>query len=67
LLRTISRPAIAMGAPPAASGPLEVPLISDAPAALRALIEFFGKRQTLPREEFLRVLRKSQEVGAKPE
>ena len=68
LLRTISRPAIVMGAPLAASAPLEtVPLISDAPAALRALVEFFEKRQTLTREEFLRILRKSQEVGAKLE
>jgi hypothetical protein len=68
LLRTISRPAIVMGALLAASGPFEtVPLISDASAALRALVEFFEKRQALPREEFLRILRKSQEVAAKTE
>jgi len=66
LLRTISRPSFVMGAPLFASRPLEpVPLISDPAAALRALVEFFEKRQTLPREEFLRILRKSQEVAAK--
>jgi PilZ domain len=67
LLGTISRPAVVMGAPLLASGPLEpAPLIADPTAALRALVEFFEKRQTLPREEFLRILRKSQEVAAKP-
>ena len=67
LLRTISRPAVVMGSSLLASGPLEpVPLISDSPAALRALVEFFEKSQTLSRQEFLRVLRQSQEVATKP-
>jgi hypothetical protein len=66
LLRTISRPAIVMSAPALASGPLEsIPPIADPAAALRALVEFFEKHQTLPREEFLLVLRKSQPIAAK--
>jgi hypothetical protein len=64
LLRTISRPTMVMGAPLLASGPLErVPLIADPSAALKAIVEFFEKRVTLPREEFLRILRSSQEVA----
>ena len=66
LLRTISRKAIVMGAPLLASGPIEpVPLLTDPSAALRAVVEFFEKRQSLPREEFLRILRASQELAAK--
>ncbi len=66
LLRTISRPALVMGAPLLATGLLEpMPLIADPTAALRALVEFFEKHQTLPREDFVRVLRKSQELAAK--
>jgi PilZ domain len=66
LLRTISRTTVVMGAPLLGSAPLEpVPLISDPSAALRALVEFFNKRPALPRDEFLRLLRKSQEVAAK--
>jgi hypothetical protein len=66
LLRTISRPALVMGAPLLATGLLEpMPLIADPTAALRALVEFLEKHQTLPREDFVRVLRKSQELAAK--
>jgi hypothetical protein len=66
LLRTIARPAIVMGPPSFASQPLEpIPLIADPAAALQAVVEFFEKRQTLPREEFLRILRSSQRVTAK--
>jgi len=38
----------------------EVPLISDPAAAVQALMEFFENRQLLMREDFLRVLKKSQ-------
>jgi hypothetical protein len=63
LLRTISRPAIVMGAAPLAPVLVEpAPLIADPTAALRALLEFFEKHQILPREEFLRVVRQSQEA-----
>ncbi len=66
LLRTISRPAVVMSSPALASGPLEpMPPIADPAAALRALVEFFEKHQTLPRQEFVRILRKSQESAAK--
>jgi PilZ domain len=65
LLRTIVRPTIVMAAPPLAAASLEaVPVISDPNAAMRALIEFFEKRPILPRDEFLRILRKSQEAPA---
>lgn len=66
LLRTISRPAVVMSSPALASGPLEpMPPIADPVAALRALVEFFEKHQTLPRQEFVSILRKSQELAAK--
>jgi hypothetical protein len=65
LLRTISRPSVILGAgfaSPAhahgASDPISLP--TDPAAALRALIEFFESRQLLMRDEFLRILRKSQ-------
>jgi hypothetical protein len=37
-----------------------VPLIADPAAALRALTDFFENRQVLMRDDFLRILRKSQ-------
>jgi hypothetical protein len=37
-----------------------VPLITDPGAAVQALIEFFESRQMLMREDFLRIVRKSQ-------
>ncbi len=65
LLSKISRPAVIMGPGIASSlpsgKPLEsVPAISDPAAALQALTEFFESRQMLMRDDFLRVLRKSQ-------
>jgi len=65
LLRTISRPSVILGPgiSPSASwgGPLmSISLPADATAALRALAEFFESRQLLMRDEFLRILRKSQ-------
>jgi hypothetical protein len=65
LLRTISRPSIVLGAGSASSArahgtsdPISLP--ADPAAAVRALIEFFESRQLLMRDEFLRILRKSQ-------
>ncbi len=52
-------PGIASSLPAAA--PLDgVPLISDPAAAVQSLIEFFESRQMLMREDFLRLLKKSQ-------
>ncbi len=65
LLATITRPTVIMGPGIASSlpagGPLEaVPSIANPSAALQALTEFFENRQMLMREDFLRILRKSQ-------
>lgn len=70
LLATISRPIVIMGPGIAsslpASGPLDaVPLIAEPGAAVQALIEFFEGRQMLMREDFLRILRKSQGTDTK--
>ena len=71
LLGRVSRPSVILGpgivsALPS-SAPLDgVPLISDSAAGLRALIEFFETRHMLTREDFLRVLKKSQNAPAKP-
>lgn len=70
LLATISRPIVIMGPGIAsslpASGPLDaVPLIAEPGAAVQALIEFFESRQMLMREDFLRILRKSQGTDTK--
>jgi hypothetical protein len=70
LLRTISRPSVILGpgTPPSvpwAGALMSIQLPADASAALRALAEFFESRQLLMRDEFLRILRKSQ-GDAKP-
>jgi PilZ domain-containing protein len=70
LLGAISRPSIIMGAgmtlAQPAAGPLSgVPLISDSGAAVRALVGFFEAHHMLTREDFLKVLSKSQVVPAK--
>jgi PilZ domain len=70
LLATITRPTVIMGPGIASSipaaGPMEaVPPISNPSAALHALIEFFENRQMLMREDFLRILRKSQSTETK--
>jgi PilZ domain-containing protein len=72
LLRTISRPSVILGAGTLPSAPWGGPLMSislpaDATAALRALAEFFESRQLLMRDEFLRILRKSQDDAKPPE
>jgi len=65
LLATISRPSMIMGPGIASAlpscGPIDaVPLISDARTAIQALVDFFESRHMLTREEFLRVLQRSQ-------
>jgi hypothetical protein len=65
LLRTISRPSVILGpgsSPSVAWGGalMSISLPTDATTALRALAEFFESRQLLMRDEFLRILRKSQ-------
>jgi PilZ domain len=69
LLTSIIRPAMIMGPGIASSLPVRglkesVPLISDPGAALQALIDFFESKQTLTRDDFLRVLRQSQTARA---
>jgi hypothetical protein len=70
LLATITRPTVIMGPGIASSlpagGPLEAaPPIANPSAALQALTEFFENRQMLMREDFLRILRKSQRTETK--
>ena len=70
MLSQISRPSAIMGPGIAsslpASGPLDaVPAIADPAAAMQALTEFFESRQMLMRENFLRILRKSQPTDIK--
>ncbi len=65
LLATVSHHCVIMGPGIAASLPATdplkgVPLISNPEAAVQALVEFFESRQMLMRDDFLRILRKSQ-------
>jgi hypothetical protein len=71
MLGTIARPTAIMGPGIASSfparGPLDaLPPIADPTAAVQALTEFFESRQMLMREDFLRILRKSQVTETKP-
>ncbi len=71
LLATISHPCVIMGPGIASSLPSisnrveTVPLVSNAQAAIQDLVEFFESRQMLMREDFLRILRKSQTTETK--
>jgi hypothetical protein len=70
MLATVAKPFLTMGPGIASSLPAVAPLqalppITDAVAALKALTEFFENRQMLMREDFVRVVRKSQEAGDK--
>ena len=66
LLATVSHPCVIMGPGVASSLPSisnrlqSVPLITNPQAAIQELVEFFESRQMLMREDFLRILRKSQ-------
>ena len=71
LLATISRPCVVMGpgiasSIPSIATPLDgIPVIANPQAAIQALVEFFESRQMLMREDFLRLLRKSQSPETK--
>lgn len=65
LVANVSRPCVIMGPGIASSLPATaplsaIPMITDPAAAVQALVEFFESRQMLMREDFLRLLRKSQ-------
>jgi hypothetical protein len=70
LLSTVSRSFLTMGPGIASALPAVAPLqalppIADPVAALKALTEFFESRQMLMGEDFVRIVRKSQDAGAK--
>ena len=65
LLASLSRPCVIMrpGAPSPhpTTGPMEaLPAITHPEAAMRALIEFFEIHQILMRDDFVKLLKKSQ-------
>lgn len=68
LIRSISRPSVIMGARPtpehtdASSAPpsIALPIMENPSAALQAIHKFFEDRHVMGREEFLRIVRKSQ-------
>jgi head-tail adaptor len=65
LVRSISQPSVIMGAraperPPSSPQTAAVPGLPNPGAALQAIIKFFEDRHVLGREEFLRIVRKSQ-------
>jgi PilZ domain-containing protein len=70
LLATISHPCMIVGPGIASSLPSTSPLratpsITNPAAAVRELIDFFESRQMLMRDDFLRILRKSQSVESR--
>jgi PilZ domain len=65
LLRSLSRPSVIVGPGTPLQNtsvlPMEaLPPVTNARAAMEAMVSFFESRQLLTREEFLRILRKSQ-------
>jgi hypothetical protein len=65
LLRSLSRPSVILGGgvPPRDSTPPQAAAgapITNPQATLQAIVDFFEDRQILSREEFLRILRRSQ-------
>jgi hypothetical protein len=65
LLASLSRPCVIMGpgtnSPHPSTGPMEAPPpITNPEAAVRALVEFFEIHQVLMRDDFLKLLKKSQ-------
>ncbi|MBZ5687953.1 MAG: PilZ domain-containing protein [Acidobacteriia bacterium] len=66
LLASLSRPALIMGpgatSPHPTTGPMEaLPAITHPEAAVRAVVEFFEIHQLLMRDDFVKLLRKSQQ------
>jgi hypothetical protein len=65
LVRSISQPSVIIGAraaerPPSSTQPNAVPAPANPGAVLQAILTFFEDRHVMGREEFLRILRKSQ-------
>ena len=75
LLRSLSRPSVILGARPEVNAalipeadgfstpPNSATAVTNPGAALRAVMNFFDERHILSREEFFRILRKSQSSG----
>ena len=57
---TLGTAAVSEAPPASPSAPASLPIIVNAPAALQALADFFETHALLTKEEFFRVLRKSQ-------
>jgi hypothetical protein len=65
LLATLSRPGVIVGpganAPHPTTGPMEgIPAVTNPDAAFRAVIEFFEMHQVLMRDDFLKLVKRSQ-------
>ena len=65
LVRSISQPSVIMGARPADRATITpssacLPAVANPSAALQAIQKFFEDRHVMGREEFIRILRKSQ-------
>ncbi len=65
LLRSLSRPSVILGAGSLNRNSLPLPGgpttgITDPRAAMQAMVNFFANRQILSREEFMRILKRSQ-------
>jgi hypothetical protein len=65
LLASLSRPCVIMGpgvsSPHPSTGPMEgLPSIKNPEATVRAVIKFFEIHQILMRDDFLKLLKKSQ-------
>jgi hypothetical protein len=65
LLGTLSRPGVIVGpganAPHPTTGPMDgIPAVTNPESAVRALIEFFEMHQVLMRDDFLKLVKKSQ-------
>jgi hypothetical protein len=68
LLQSLSRPSVIMGARPAVNSalvppPNTLPPIMNPSVALKAVMQYFDERHILSREEFFRILRKSESSG----
>jgi hypothetical protein len=69
LLKSLSQPSVILRPPSVQETPAiptadSVPSLPDPAAALRALVLFFDQRHILSRDEFLRILKKSQTSGS---
>jgi|SRR5271157_2472854 len=65
LLRSLSRPSVILGTgssarPSSVHSAETIPAVTDPEAGLQAIVKFFVDRQILSRDEFFRILRRSQ-------